>query len=81
MNAEYTPIKVGKTGKVVHAGYVVGTHERKICGRTETVNEYRQVCTVTNTHNINSHPHNAVFVLPSKTPITCKHCLAIINRQ
>lgn len=66
----YTPVKVGRGGKVVHAGVA-----HKNGWRTE----YHSLCTVVNTHNINSHPH--AVELPPKYAVTCKHCLAIMAEE
>ena len=66
----YVPVKVGRQGRVIHAGkaYQNGRYT-----------EYRQLCTVTNTHNVNMHPR--ATELPPRFAINCKHCLAIIEAE
>lgn len=74
----YTPIKLGKTGKEVHAGKATVTGTRHIGGRQVEIKTYRPICSVVNSHRINNHP--AAMALPEGTPVTCKKCLAQLEK-
>ncbi len=75
----YSPIKLGKTGKEVHAGEATVTGTRHIGGKEVEIKTYRSICSVVNSHRINNHP--AAMALPEGTPVTCKKCLDRMKRQ
>lgn len=75
----YSPIKLGKTGKEVHAGEATITGTRHIGGMEVAIKTYRTICSVVNTHRINNKP--AAMALPEGTPVTCKKCLAQLAKE
>lgn len=75
----YTPIKLGKTGKEVHAGEATVTGTRRIAGTVIEIKTYRTICWAVNTKNINNKP--AATALTEDTPITCKRCLVILEKE
>lgn len=74
----YSPIKLGKTGKEVHAGEATITGTRRIGGKEVEIRTYRSICSVVNTHRINNKP--AAMALPEGTPVTCQKCLAQLEK-
>lgn len=75
----YTPIKLGKTGKEVHAGETHVTGTRRIAGKEVQIKTYRSICSVVNSHRINNKP--TAMALPEDTQVTCKKCLAQLAKE
>jgi hypothetical protein len=74
----YTPCKVGNSGKMVHAGIRKEIMATDGHGRTWVRRvEYRQLCTVTNTHDVNSHP----VARETTGKVNCKNCLRIMEEE
>lgn len=71
-NRQYVPAFVGNGGREVHVAYL---HSKVVNGRGELVSEdYRHLCTVVNTHDVNRHPR--LRLARKGTEVTCKKCLA-----
>ena len=71
-NRQYVPAFVGNSGREVHAAFL---SSKVVNSHGELVSEdYGQLCTVVNTHNVNKHPR--IHLARKGTEITCKKCLA-----
>lgn len=77
--SDYTPIKLGRTGKEVHAGEATVTGKRRIAGTEIEIKTYRSICASVNSHDVNSRP--GTVAMPEGTEVTCKKCLARIKQR